>query len=137
MAEPVRVRGVAWPGSSDRASIERFLAEVDAERKRLLAEIEAAGRRRAIAEKAALTHERALQSALGAIVVAAHQEILEVEQEHAVSIAALLASADAEVSALLAMARVEAARIQETARDVDRASSGPAPRAGLAHADAG
>lgn len=110
--------GISWFSSYDRESVERFLAEVDAEKARLLAAIEEAERRTVVAmTRAAATH-KAAQASLGALVLAAQEEISALEREHEVLVERIRSTAEAEASRLLAAATEEAAVMRESARSV-------------------
>lgn len=105
---------VAWQRSYDRASIERFKAEVSAERARLESEIDAARARITAAETAVADQQREAAT-LGALVLAAQRDLADMEDEHARLVSSIRAAADAEAARVVAAARAEAAAMRATA----------------------
>jgi hypothetical protein len=109
-----------WEQSYDRATLERFIAEVDAERARLRAEIEVAKARTRAARAGGSVRQAERHEALGALVLAAERELAELEAEHDLMVAEIQAAADAEAARILEAARAEVAR-----RDASPDAEGP------------
>ena len=101
------LHAVSWYPSYDRATVERYLASLDAERARLEAEIAAAERRTAAAQAAVAARNAELETGLGAVVLAAQSEVNRIEQEQAAAVAAIRAEADAEAARIREAARME------------------------------
>jgi len=93
------------PGSSDRACVETFLAEAEAERSRLRLEIGTARQRLLAAEAATEASSLGALARLGALVLAAHRELAEARRVDRAAVAAIEAEAEAEVKRILAAAR--------------------------------
>lgn len=103
---------ITWREGYDRESVERFLAECEAERARLLGAIAEQHERQRAAEQAAAAHREADQADFAAIVAAAHRELAEVEEEHKELVAAIRKAAVDEAARVLAAARAEAAAVR-------------------------
>lgn len=103
-----------WQLSYDRASVNRFVAEVEAERARLHEAIEAARARVQQAQAAATARQVEASEELGALVLAAQRELEEMERHHRLVLDAIAAAAEKEVARLLARAGEEAAAVRAT-----------------------
>lgn len=88
------------------AAVGHFLAESDAERRYLEAELEAANARLARAEGLFQLRQRQVEVEIGAMTLAAHAEIAELEEAH-----------DGRVRRIRDDARAEASQLVKTARD--------------------
>lgn len=105
---------VAWRPSYDRESVNRYLAEVEAEKSRLLAEIRLAEEREAAAQERYRTKAATERDAvLGALLLAARAETDRVETEHRETVAAIQALADEESATIRDRAQAEAAAVRE------------------------
>lgn len=112
--------GIEWRTSFDRASVERFAAEVAAERKRLEAAVAAAEARIADVERRrAERHERG-EDELGALVLLTKGELDRIDQEHREAVAAIRREAEEEAARLLEAARVEAEKADAAAASLHR-----------------
>lgn len=98
---------ITWHPSYDRARVEQFLEEAEAESARLLAQIEAARQRidRAAAAASASTVEA--RARLGLQVLEAHRELAETRRRNAAQVAKVLGDAEAQAEEILAAARGE------------------------------
>ena len=112
-----------WQWSYDQETVQQFMEDVEAERARLRAEIEAADQRvRAAEAAAAAAHEaasarsrEAAEAELGAIVLAAHEELAVIERQHRRALETMRADAEAEAGRLLDEAREQAIAIRARA----------------------
>lgn len=109
------LEGVRWMRSYDRASVERFLAEVDVERTRLVEEICATRARVAEAERRREQEQSDAVAALGALVLAAQAELEAIEREHDDLVAGIREAAELEAERLLSAARAEAEAVRRAA----------------------
>jgi cell division septum initiation protein DivIVA len=109
------VPDVRWQRSYERSAVERFVEEVAAERQRLEREIAEAEGRAAAADAEAGARQQHAQAGLGALVLAAQQELAQLEREHALLIERIRTSAEAEASRLLRAAGEEAATMRAAA----------------------
>jgi cell division septum initiation protein DivIVA len=110
-----------WQRSYDRASVDRYLAEVAAQRARLQAQIEDALAQRDAARAAIAARDAAAQAELGAIVLATQNELDRIETSHREVVETIQRAAETEAARVLAAARLE----------VDRMRDGTASLAGL------
>jgi hypothetical protein len=97
-----------WQLSYDRSSVDRFLAEVEGERARLQADIRAARERVGASERAAAAREREGLAAIGALALAAREELTRIEAEHRAIITTIQDAAAIEAARVLAAAHREA-----------------------------
>jgi len=118
------LENVTWKLSYDRASIDRFTTEMEEARASLQAQIDEARARVAAAEAAVAAYRTEAQTQLGAIVLAAHAELAEIEQDHRQLITTIRATAEAEATRLLAAARAEAATMHQTASSLAQPATG-------------
>lgn len=106
-----------WRPSYDRESVEAYLAAVEEEKARLLAEIEAAEERVAAAEArcaTATTEQSAERDAvLGELMLAARAEMDRVEAEQRALVSAIQALADDQAAGIAARAAADAAAVSE------------------------
>ena len=100
-----------WRRSYDRTSVERFLADIDAERTRLQRAIEQVRRER-VAVAAGVSDRTA---ALGAAARAAWRELEHIEGEHREIVATIRAAAETESSRILGAAHREVVAIRASA----------------------
>lgn len=107
----LRLDELHWQTTYDRASIERFVTEVDAERARLKSEIDVARNRLGRAQQAQANHRSDLASQLGDLVMDAHRRLVEMERNHQQLIDTIWATAEEEAARILDAARAEAARL--------------------------
>lgn len=107
----LRLDELHWQTTYDRASIERFVTEVDAERARLKSEIDVARNRLGRAQQAQANHRSDLASQLGDLVMDAHRRLVEMERNHQQLIDTIWATAEEEATRILDAARAEAARL--------------------------
>lgn len=124
-APPATPDALRWRLSYDRSSVERFLAEVEEERARLQAEIRTVRGRTEAQERALEAREQEALVAIGALALAARQELTRIEAEHRSIITTVQDAAAIESARVLAAAHREA--------DAMRASS--ASLAGLVVAE--
>ena len=129
-AAPAGLDGVTWAPAYDRASVERYLESLDAERARLESEIADADRRTVAAREALTARTSELEAALGAVVLAARSELARIEREQQETVAAIRADAEAEAARIREAARLEAA----TVRDAATALGSTSPTEGRADA---
>lgn len=120
--------GVDWQLGYDQASIEKFAAEVEAERARLLHEIDVARSRAAMARGSAATQQSSAQAELGSIVLAAQAELSQIEREHHEVVSAIRATAEAEAARVLAAARAEASAVLQAATSMAALVQGSEPK---------
>jgi len=123
---------IVWKRSYDRDSVDRFLAEVEAERTRLLGEIERAAARRDTALEAAAASAAAAIASLGEVVLARSHELAQIEEQHAEIVATIRAAAETEAARILAAAEREVAAMHEStaalaALAVPSSTAPPAP----------
>ena len=114
-AAPTGIEGVSWTPAYDRATVERYLETLDAERSRLEAEIADAERRTIVAREALATRTAELEAALGAVVLAARSELDRIEREQQEAVAAIRADAEAEAARIREAAREEAETVRRAA----------------------
>jgi hypothetical protein len=100
---------VGWQRSYDRASVERFNAEIEAERVRLEAAIAEAERRIEVARRRDEQRGRLDESALSELVMASKAELDRIESEQRNAVSAIRTAAEAEAARYLELARLEAA----------------------------
>lgn len=105
------LEGVEWRTSYDRASVDRYLADVEAERARLRADIEAAEARAASARALAERHQAADEAQVGALVLATRAEIERIEREHKDAVDAIRSAALEKAARILEVARNDAASV--------------------------
>jgi hypothetical protein len=121
------LEGVSWRPSYDRESVDRYLAEVEAEKERLLAEIAAAEERAEAAEARCRTgaaeQSTERDALLGTLMMAARAEVDRVDAEHRAVISAIHALAEEEASRIRVQAEADAAAV----RDVVASLSSLAP----------
>lgn len=103
---------IEWQDGYDRASVEQFFAEVEAERGRLTAEIADAQERLQRAQGALEARRLAGHADFTEIVAAAQRELAAVEEEHRELVAAIRKAAVDEAARVLAAARAEAAAVR-------------------------
>jgi hypothetical protein len=123
------LEGVEWYPTYDRASVERYLGALDAERERLRVEIEAAERRTDVAQAALAARTADLEARLGAVVLAARAELDRIDQEQAAAIATIRAEADHEAALIRDAAEKEAAAVRDAAASLSRLAGTPDPYA--------
>jgi hypothetical protein len=120
----------------DHASVERFLAEGEAERARLQGEIDAAVARREAAHQAAATREAQVHTELGAIVLSTWEEMARIEASHAAIIVTIRDAAAAEAVRVVAAAHREVASMRELTRSLlDALRDGGRPTGPVEHLD--
>lgn len=117
-ASTVRLDDLHWQTTYDRASIERFVAEVDAERARLQSEIDQARSRLGRAQQAQASRRSDLASQLGDLVMDAHRRLVEMERNHQQLIDTIRATAEEEAARILDAARAAAARLGTAAEQL-------------------
>ena len=98
---------VHWQVAYDRGSVDRFIAEVEAERSRLQGQIETTREHLRQARAAAARQEDA-QAELAARFLAVQEELETIERQHRISLDAIGAEAAQAAARLLAAARKEA-----------------------------
>lgn len=123
-----------WQWSYDQASVEQFLAEVEAERERLHAAIREAEDRLEALDASSAPTRGAVAAELGALVLAAHDALREIDREHRAAIAAAREDAEAEAARVLAAAHEQALAIRARA---ERLRSGQGDVAGEGDDEAG
>jgi type IV secretory pathway TrbL component len=111
-----------WQLSYDRASVDRYLAEIGTERARLQAEIDEALARRDAARAAIVAREAAAQAELGALVLATQNELERIEAGHREVLDTIRRAAEAEAARVLAAAHREV----EAMRNVTASLAGSA-----------
>ncbi len=111
------LENVSWQLSYDRASVERFVADVEATRSSLEAEIDDAKRRLLQAQEAKAERQSDLPAELGALVLAAQREFVELERSHLEMVNSIKEAASLEAMRILETARLETTQLQEA---VDR-----------------
>lgn len=104
---PTSPDDLRWQLSYDRASVERYLAEVEAERARLQGEIDRALARRDAAREEIAAREAAAQAELGALVLATQNELERIEAGHREVLDTIRRAAEAEGERVLAAAHRE------------------------------
>lgn len=105
--------GVAWRASYDRESVDAYLAAVEAERERLLDEIRFAEERAAAAQEQLRANTTGREARLGALVLAARDEIDRLDRDHRAAVAAIRAQAEDEAARLRERAKADAAAVRE------------------------
>lgn len=136
-----------WQRSYDRDGIERFVAEVEAERARLRAELDVARAATAAAAARSVAGQAAAQASLGAFVIETQRELEAMERAHQETIEGIRAAAAAEAARVLDAAHAEAAAVRAAAAaisqivggapDLEEAGSPTADEPSAAHVDAG
>jgi hypothetical protein len=122
--------------SYDHASVERFLAEAEAEQARLQGQIDAAVTRREAAHRAAEVREAQVHAELGAIVLSTWEEMERIEAGHAAIIATIRDAAAAEAVRVVAAAHREVASMRELTRSLlDALREGGLPVGPVGHLD--
>lgn len=111
------LENVSWQLSYDRASVERFVADVEATRSSLEAEIDDAKRRLLQAQEAKTERRSDLPAELGALVLAAQREFVELERSHLEMVNSIKEAASLEAMRILETARLETTQLREA---VDR-----------------
>ncbi len=106
------LENVSWQLSYDRASVERFVADVEATRSTLEAEIDDAKRRLLQAQEAKAERQSDLPSELGAMVLAAQREFVELERSHLEMVNSIKEAASLEAKRILETARLEATQLR-------------------------
>ena len=113
---------VRWQRSYDRASVDRFVAEVEAQRGRLRAEIAAA--QAAAHAAAARTGEARTSDDLVSLVVDAQRQLDTMEREHQEMVSAIQATAEEEAERILTAARAEAEAVRSSAEAISQLVDG-------------
>lgn len=113
-----------WQVSYDRESVDRFVSEIEVERARLDGEIKSARERIERARAGAADRRARVEAELGALVIAAHRELEEIELQHREILDAIAVGAQQAV-AILSAAREEAAAMLATAATLATHLSGP------------
>lgn len=113
-----------WQVSYERASVERFVAEVEAERSRLRSQIEES-KAEVERAKAAAARQAAAQAELAAMVLAIQVETARIEREHRDTLEAIGAAAEEAAVRLLAAGREEAAAMRAAAAFVAETPARP------------
>jgi hypothetical protein len=121
--------GVNWYPTYDRASVERYLSALDAERDRLRVEIEAAERRTDVAQAALGARTADLEARLGAVVLAARVELDRIDQEQSAAVAAIRVEAESQAAQIRDAAESEAAAVRDAAASLSRLAGTPDPYA--------
>lgn len=103
-----------WQVSYDLASVDRYLAEIEAERASIERQMEHASERVQRAKKAA-ERRAAAEAELGARILAAQEEFERIQQEQREAVDAIRAAAGAEADRVLAAAREEAEAMRAAA----------------------
>ena len=104
---------VTWRPSYDRESVDRYLAAVEAEKARLLAEIRAAEERTAAAQERYQENAAERDALLGELLLAARAEIDRVDTDHRTTVAAITAAAEEEATRLRDRAQADAAAVRD------------------------
>ncbi len=104
---------VTWKPLYERAAVEKFLSDMEAERAHLAAEIEVAQAQRDAARRVRSTRELEAQAELGALVFTLERQMAELEDSHREVIATIRDAAEAEASRVLAAARREVAAMRD------------------------
>ena len=142
-AAPATPDDLRWHRSYDRASVDRFLAEVEVERERLQTDIRAVRERVVAQDRVVAEREREGLAAIGALAVAARDELTRIESEHRAIIATIEDAAAIESARVLAAAHREAEAMRAStaslagkvvAEESHPPARGPGDRG---HADAG
>ena len=103
---------VHWRVSYERASVERFIEETERQRRALENEIEATrAQLREAKERAALMSQRS-QPELGDLLLAAQQELSEMQRHYRAQIEAVRVAAQTETARVLAAAQMEEAAVR-------------------------
>ncbi|MGH9273320.1 MAG: hypothetical protein ACRDZU_01630 [Acidimicrobiales bacterium] len=102
-----------WKLRYERAAVDRFLADTDAERSRLQAEIEVAQAQRDAARRVVAARETEAQATLGAFVFEYEREMAELEVSHHEVITTIRAAAEGEAARVLAAAQREVAAMRD------------------------
>ncbi len=115
------LEGVEWQTTYDRASVDRYLADVEAERARLRADIEAAEARAASARARTERQKAADEAQVGALVLATRAEIERIEREHKDAVDAIRSVALEKAARILEVARNEAASVNGATASMSKA----------------
>jgi hypothetical protein len=113
-----------WHRSYERAGIERFVAEVEAERARLRAELDAARAATAAAAARSVAGQAAAQASLGALVIETQRELEAMERAHQETIDGIRSAAAAEATRVLEAAHAEAAAVRSAAAAISQIVEG-------------
>ncbi|MCU0311583.1 MAG: hypothetical protein MUE36_11670 [Acidimicrobiales bacterium] len=108
---PVVPDDLAWQTTYDRASVEAYLSQVDAERAKLEEQIAAAEARTAAARERADRLKAADESKVAALVLAARAELDRMESEHRAAVDGIRSAALEKAARILEVARAEAATV--------------------------
>ena len=115
------LEGVEWQTTYDRASVDRYLSDVEAERARLRADIEAAEARAASARALTERHQAADEARVGALVLATRAEIERIEREHKDAVDAIRSAALEKAARILEVARNDAASVNRAMVSMSKA----------------
>ncbi len=107
------LEAITWTRSYDRQSVDRFLAEIEAQRAGLLRDVERASARRDAALELVAGRTTAAAAALGAIVIARSSDVAKLEEEHQEVIATIRSAAETEAARILTVAEREVAAMHE------------------------
>jgi hypothetical protein len=113
--------------AQERASIAQFMLAVEVTRSRLQAEIRAARERLEIALSGVTPAQRAAETDLGALVLAAQQEAADIERAHDEELTAIREGAVAEATRLLTAARDRATAARQRAARLASGLTTPDP----------
>jgi hypothetical protein len=128
VVEPIAgLEDVAWRSSYDRADVDRYLAEVEAEKGRLLAEIRVAEEREAAAQGRCQERAEERDDLLGSLLLAARAEIDLVDDEHRAAVAAIRAEAEEEAAGIRDRAQIEATAVREAVASLTAITSAGEP----------
>lgn len=122
--------GALGPGAEPSDPVEQLVAEIDAERRRLEAEIEAVGARLASRDGEDQPKRRQLEAELGALALRAQCEVAEMERAHGEEAHRIREAACTEGRRLIDIARGHALAMKESAAELARLLS-PSPESGL------
>jgi regulator of protease activity HflC (stomatin/prohibitin superfamily) len=107
------VEDLAWRPSYDRESVDQYLAAVEAEKVRLLAEIRLAEERTAAAQERYQVNATERDALLGALLLAAREEVDRVDAEHRTTVAAIRAEAEEEAARIRDRAQADATAVRD------------------------
>jgi cell division septum initiation protein DivIVA len=107
------VDDVAWRPSYDRQSVDRYLADVETEKARLLEEIRLAEERVTAAQERGRASTTERDALLGALLLAARAEMERVDTEHRAGVAAIYAAAEEEAAGIRDRAQANATAVRE------------------------
>jgi hypothetical protein len=106
---------MGWTLGYERATVDRYLADTEAECARLRSEIEVARAQRDAARQVIAARERDAQAELGALVVEFEREMSELEAAHRAVIQTIRDAAESEAARVRAAAEREVAALREMA----------------------